>query len=239
MTATIGGREMSATRVYDLADASSTRQVRRRGMDLGGPIAAVFGGVALGAAVAPGLPADARWSLVVGSGAIGLLVGLSTIRRRQALLSLLLAFAGLAAPLAAGAITTIVTTAAPPPVATEVVPDRALAVPGDALTSSAAFAGLTRHDRADAEAFATALVLRLRTLHGSFGPYPASLRLSDGSVVEGAGLLEGTALGVVPADARLEYRVTRSGSAFRVVVVSTEDPAATVAADSSLMVPGG
>lgn len=227
-----------ATKVWDLADASLHRGARRHGFDLGGPIAAALGGVALGAAVAPGVNIDARWCLVAGAGVVALLVAFSAIRRRQALVSLLLALTGLLSPLAAGAVAVDTTMAAKPAVTSAVVSDASLTAVDDALVTTRAFTAMSRERRADAAAFATSLVLRLRTLHGSSGPYPTSLDLSDGSVVEGAGLLQGTALGVVPTDARLDYRVTTSGSAFQVVVVSDDDPRATVTANSSLVVPG-
>lgn len=226
------------TKVWDLADASHDRAVHRRGMDAGGPVAAVLGAVALGSAVAPGLTAEARSCLVVVAGTVAVLVGFSALRRRPALLSLVLAALGLIAPLVAGVVTMDAAMHAPAAVTSRTVPEDALAHPADALRTSAGFADLPAHQRADAQAFATGLVLRLRTLHGSWGPYPTSLRLSDDSVVEGSGLLQGTELGVVPDTSRLVYEVTPSGRAFRVAVVSTADPTAVVSADSGLAVPG-
>lgn len=226
------------TRVWDLADASRDHVARRRGTDLGGPVAAVLGLVALGAAVAPGLTEEARWCLVAAAGVTAVLIGFSALRRRQALLSLLLAVAGLLTPLAAGAITMDAAMRAPAAVASEVVADSALRNPADGLAPSSAFADLPQARRADATAFATALVLRLRTLHGSFGPYPTSLALSTGSVVEGPGLLQGTSLGVVPTGYRVVYEVASSGGTFQVTVASLADATATVAATSALIVPG-
>lgn len=224
------------TRVWDLADASDDRPIRRRGTDLGGPSAAALGLVALGAAMAPGLSDEARWSAVIASGVVAVLVGFSALRRRQTLTALLLALAGLVAPLAAGGVTMDTALRAPAVVTSTVVADSALAVHADQLAPTAAFTGLPGAEQADANGFATALVLRLRTMHGSFGPYPTSLALSGGSVVEGPGVLRGTALGVVPDGLRLVYEVTSSGGAFRVTVVSTSDPDASVAATSALVV---
>jgi hypothetical protein len=222
------------TKVWDLADGSSAHGAHRRGMDLGGPIAATLGVLSLGAAVAPGLPAEARWSLVVGAGVVALLVALSAIRRRQAVLSMLLAFAGLVCPIAAGAVMIDGAMSAKPTVTSAVVPDNAFLAVDDTLVSTPAFATLAPGRRADAEAFATSLVLRLRTLHGTFGPYPTSLQLSNGSVVEGAGGMRGTALGMVPADARLRYDVTASRTTFRVIVLADGNDAASVTASSAL-----
>jgi hypothetical protein len=226
------------TKVWDLADASRDRVARRRGTDLGGPVAAVLGVVAFGAAVAPGLSDEARWCLVAAAGATAVLVGFSALRRRQALLSLLLAVAGLLTPLAAGAVTMDAAMRAPAAVSSTVVADSALTEPADSLASSAAFVGLSHAAQVDATSFGTGVVLRLRTLHGSFGPYPTSLALSTGSVVEGPGVLQGTALGVVPTGFRLVYEVTASGGSFQVTVVSVADPAASVVATSALIVPG-
>lgn len=225
------------TTVWDLADASRSRGPRRRGIDLGGPIAAALGVVALGAAVAPGLRIDTRWCLVGAAGAIGLLVAGSALRRRQALLSLLLAAAGLVAPLAAGAVTMQTAAAQPAQVISRVVPDASLVVSQVTLVRSPGFTALSSRRQADAEAFATALVLRLRTLHGVWGPYPAALALSGGSVVEAAGEMQGTALGAVPAEERLEYRVTTSGDAFAMRVVVLGHPDASVEAGSALTLP--
>jgi hypothetical protein len=234
-----------AGRVWDLADASAGRAVRRRGWDHGGPLAATLGLVALGAALAPEIAVETRWTVVGASGLVALLVAGSAVRRRQALLSLLLAFAGLAAPLAAGAVATAATLAQPPVVTSTVVPDRALPTAPEALVASDALAGRPAGEQAAAREFATALVLRLRTVHGAFGPYPAALRLSHGSVVEAAGAMQGTSLGAVPRNARLEYRVTRSGGAFAVTVVSggADGPSgsagvASVTATSALVVAG-
>jgi hypothetical protein len=229
---------MTATgtaKVWDLADASHDRVVRRRGRDLGGPVAAALGLVALSAAFAPGLEDEPRWCLVVAAGVTAVLVGFSALRRRQALLSLVLAVAGLLTPLAAAAVTADAALRAPAPVTSRVVADAALAHPDDGLVSTPAFDDLPTTTQADAQSFATAVVLRLRTLHGSFGPYPTSLALSTGSVVEGPGVLAGTALGVVPDGTRVGYEVTSSGEAFRVTVVSLTDPAATVSATSALL----
>ena len=226
------------TPVWDLTDASRDRTVRRRGTDLGGPVAAVLGLVALGAAFAPGLSNEARWAFVIAAGATALLVGFSALRRRQALISLLLAVAGLLTPVAAGAVTMDTAMRAPAAVVSKVVADSALTHPADALVTSTAMTALSHAEQSSAQAFATALVLRLRTLHGSFGPYPTSLALSTGSIVEGPGLLQGTSLGVVPEGTRLVYEVSESGGAFRVTVLSRTDPAASATATSALIVPG-
>jgi hypothetical protein len=226
------------TKVWDLTDASRDRAVRRRGADLGGPVATGLGLVALGAALAPGLGNETRWALVIAAGATAVLVGFSALRRRQALISLLLAVAGMLTPLAAGAVTMDSALRAPAAVASEVVAPATLTHPADSLTPSSAFGGLPSAAQIDAGSFATTLVLRLRSLHGSFGPYPTSLALSTGSVVEGPGLLQGTSLGVVPAGTRLVYEVTSSGDAFRVSVVSLTDPSATVSATSALIAGG-
>ncbi|RIX27909.1 hypothetical protein [Amnibacterium setariae] len=209
-----------AGRVWDLADTSAGRAVRRRGWDHGGPLAATLGLVALGGAFAPDIAVETRWTVVGAAGLVALLVAGSAVRRRQALLSLLLAFAGLVTPLAAGAVATAATLAQPPVVTSTVVPDRALPTAPQALVASDAFAERPADEQEAAREFATALVLRLRTVHGAFGPYPAALRLSNGSVVEAAGAMQGTSLGAVPRNARLEYRVTRSGGAFAVSVVA-------------------
>lgn len=235
-----------AGRVWDLADASAGRAVRRRGWDHGGPLAATLGLVALGAALAPEIAVETRWTVVGAAGLVALLVAGSAVRRRQALLSLLLAFAGLVAPLAAGAVATAATLAQPPLVTSAVVPDRALPTAPEALVASDAFAERPAGEQAAAREFATALVLRLRTVHGAFGPYPAALRLSHGSVVEAAGAMQGTSLGAVPRNARLEYRVTRSGGAFAVSVVTggtggtagSSAGVASVTATSALVVAG-
>lgn len=232
---------MTATgtaKVWDLADSSRDRLARRRGTDLGGPVATVLGVVALGASLAPGLADEPRWCLVAAAGATAVLVGFSALRRRQALLSLLLAVAGLLLPLAAGAVTMDSALRAPAAVSSAVVRTTRLAGDTDGLSTSAAFTALSRTAQVDAESFATTIVLRLRTLHGSFGPYPTSLALSTGSIVEGPGVLQGTSLGVVPNGARLVYEVTTSGDEFRVTVVSLADPAATVSATSALVVAG-
>lgn len=225
------------TKVWDLADASRDRVPRRRGADVGGPIAAALGLVALGAAIAPGLAAEARWCLVIAAGGTAALIGFSALRRRQALVTLLLAVAGLLTPLAAGAVTMDSAMHAPTAVTSEVVKDSSLAHPDDGIVYSGPFADLPREEQVEAEAFATGLVLRLRTLHGPFGPFPASLALSTGSLVEGPGAFQGTSLGAVPERSRLLYQVTSSGSAFRVVVTSTTDPTATETVTSGLVFP--
>lgn len=227
------------SKVWDLADASTEQTVRRRGTDLGGPVAAVLGVIAFAAAAAPGIPVTTRWCLVAAAGSIAVLVGFSAMRRRQALLSLLLAVAGLLIPMAAGAVTVAAAMRAPATVQSAVVPDRMLQDPPGGLRPSAAFSSLPTAQQRDAAAFATAVVLRIRTLHGSFGPYPTSLVLADGSVVEGQGRWSGMSLGAVPADSRVVYTVSRTGDAFRVTVVSTLAEDATVTASSSLVTAAG
>jgi hypothetical protein len=227
-----------ATKVWDLADATQQSRGRRRGMDAGGPIAAALGGVALCAAIAPGLPLDARWCLVAGAGVVALLVACSAIRRRQALLSLLLALTGRVAPVAAVAITVDATTAAPAAVTSSIVSDASLGAMHEFVVPSVAFVALPSVRQTEAEAFATALVLRLRSLHGTSSPYPPSLQLSNGSIVEGSGVLQGAALSAAPNGTRLVYEVTATGSAFRIVVISGHDSEARVTADSSLVVAG-
>lgn len=224
------GRE----KVWDLADASVDRVVRRRGRDLGGPIAAALGVVALAGAVAPGVDGPTRWCVVAVAGSVAVLVGFSAMRRRQAVLSLLLALAGLVVPVIAGVVTVADAVRAPAAVQSAVAAHELRDPPGG-LQPSAAFASLPDRQQSDAAAFATTLVERIRTLHGSFGPYPTSLALSHGSVVEGSGRLGGMSLGVVPAHARLLYTVSRSGDAFRVTVVARSDEDATVTATSSLV----
>ncbi|MGT2427062.1 hypothetical protein [Amnibacterium kyonggiense] len=231
MTATgTGGRP----RVWDLEDATIAHAVRRRGRDLGGPAAAALGVVSFAAAAAPGPPDPTRWCVVAASGTVAVLVGFSAMRRRQAALALLLALAGVLIPVAAGVVAVAEAAAAPATVQSTVA-EHGLQDPPAGLLPSGSFASLPAADRSAASAFATTLVLRIRDLHGSFGPYPASLALSHGSVVEGPGPLGGTALGVVPAQARLVYTVSRTGDAFRVTVVSTDDEAASVTATSSLV----
>ncbi|GAA2753418.1 hypothetical protein [Amnibacterium kyonggiense] len=221
-------------KVWDLADASVERSVRRRGTDPGGPVAAALGVVAFAAAAAPGVADPTRWSVVAAAGSIAVLVGFSAMRRRQAVLSLLLALAGLVLPVVAGVVTIADAVRAPAAVHSTVAAHELRDPPGG-LQPSAAFASLSGRQQSDASAFATTLVERIRTLHGSFGPYPTSLSLSHGSVVEGSGRLGGMSLGVVPAEARLLYTVSRSGDAFRVTVVSRSDEDATVTATSSLV----
>lgn len=222
-------------RVWDLTDASTGRPVTRRRTPLSAPVSAGIGLVAVAASVAPGVDGATRWSVVAATGVVAAVVGFSAVRRRQTLLSLLLAVAGLLLPVAAVAVTVGSAIRAPAAVQSSVVTDDAVAASPGGLRASAAFSSLPAGQRTDAEAFATTLVLRLRALHGAFGPYPTSLALSNGSVVEGAGPLGGTSLGVVPARARLRYEVSRSGDAFRVTVVSIGDAHASVAATSSLV----
>lgn len=221
-------------RVWDLADASTGRAIRRRGIDTGGPVSAALGLAAVVGAVAPGLTDTTRWCVVAALGAVALLVGFAALRRRQAALSLLLALAGLVLPVVAGGVTVIGGLRTPPAVQSSVAVHELRDPPGGPRTSSA-FASLPAGRQQDATAFATALVLRIRTLHGSFGPYPTSLTLSRGAVVEPSGRFSGLSLGVLPADARLVYTVSRSGEAFRVTLVSTTDDTATVTATSSLL----
>lgn len=223
-------------KVWDLNDSSAhRRRPGRRSLDLAAPIAAVLGVIALVAALWHGMPTVNRWCVVVPFGGIGLLVGFSALRRRQTAMSMLLALAGIVLPIAAGVIAATASDA-PPAVTNSSIADTALADVPTVLTPSPTFGALPADERTQDEALVDALVLRLRSLHTRYGPFPTQLAQSNGQIVESAGLLRGTPLGVLPIHSVLRYEVARSGETFRVTVVSTTDPTATVSGTSELMV---
>lgn len=224
-----------ATRVWDLADASAGQVGGRRGAGPGGPVAAVAGIAAVVAALAPGLPLELRWTGVAVAGLVALPVGFRTLRRRLTATSLVLALVGVLTPFVAGVATWDGADAAPPTVRSTTVPDADMVIAEQTLSQTPAFTALPPAERADAAVFAGALALRLRALHGSWGPFPTALEQTQGSIVETTGPLRGAPLGALPRGMRLEYEVAASGSAFRVTVVSVPSPDASVSATSALV----
>ena len=227
-----------AATVWDLESVSRGHIAHRARPDYGGAIAATLGVVAFCAGVAPPLSIATHWCLVIAFGAGAVLVGFSALRRRQTRAAVLLATLGLLLPVTA--VTAVIVTAAlePATVTNVTVKDSSLEPGSTGVVTSPGFAQLSIEQRSTAGAFLTALVLQLQTMHGSWAPFPTSLGVSNGSLVEGSGILRGTTLGTVPEGDRLVYQVSPHGAAFRVAVVATSDVDASIAAESSMQVPG-
>lgn len=230
-----------SVQVWDLHDETQGVTVfedRGHELDFAGPIAALLGAVSVGAALSAGLPVLFRWVLVVGLGVAAFVVAVAGLRRPQTVLTLGLAAVGLLAPVAAAVVLSSTPLTASTVVRNTSMPATTTGATSTTLTRTAAFEALPATDRRAAGTFASGLVLRLRTLHGDYGPFPEKLALSGGGVVEAAGDLRGTPLGPLPDGMRLTYSVTADRTAFRVVVNDVDVATATVRADSTLAVPG-
>lgn len=222
-------------KVWDLSDSSLHRHHERRGLDLGGPIALALAVVALAAAAADGVPLVTRCCLVASFGGVGMLVALSSLRRRQTPASVAVALLGLVLPLAAVALAVAAINAAPASVTNSTLRSSALAIAGTAPSPSPEFAELPLGDRADATRTAEQLVFRLRTLHGTDGPFPTQLASSEGTVVELSGIYRGIPLGVLAEGTHLLYAATADGCAFRITIVSNVHPEASISVNSTLV----
>lgn len=222
-------------KVWDLSDSSLHQHPGRRRLDLGGPIAVALAVVALAAAVADGVPLVTRWCLVASFGGVGMLVAISSLRRRQTPASLAVGLVGLVLPFVAVALALTAVDPAPAAVTNSTVQSSALAIAGTAPSPSPEFGQLPFADRAAATRTAEQFVFRLRNLHGSDGPYPTALASSDGNVVELSGSYRGLPIGVLDEGTHLLYAATADGRAFRITIVSNGHPEASVSVYSTLV----
>lgn len=201
--------------------------------DRSGPIAAGAGVLALVAALIPDLPSVSRWCLLIGLGVVAVLVGFSALRRRQILLTVLLAVTGIALPVLAVLGTVLLPRPAAP------VENAVLAA--DSPTSTSATVQSTPRlrtaslaDRTVAEEAAARLALHLRAMHGSAGPFPLSLSNDDDMLVETGGAIDGVQVGRIPAGVHVHYAVAPDQRFFEVRVALDADPSAAATADSTI-----
>jgi hypothetical protein len=226
----------SAQPVWDLGAASQRRFTPRARPSHAGPVAAAFGVVALGAALLPSVAIETRLFFTIGFGVISALVGFSALRRRQTRTALLLAVVGVAAPVLAIAAIVLQSVQEPATVTSSTVQRATLQPDSSALVPSHEFGALTSDEQGEMKAFLVATVLQLQTMHGSWAPFPRSVAVSNGVLVEGDGILRGASLGAMPRGEILAYEVSSDGTAFRVAISSSSDPSAVIRADRAAQI---
>lgn len=226
----------AAGQVWDLGSTTQHRFTPRARPSHRGPIAASFGAAALCAAVLPGASAEARLLLAIVLGAIAAITGFSALRRRQTRTAMLLAVAGLVAPVIAISSVAMAIGGAAPTVTSATVQRSTLQPMSAGMIPTQHFVGLAAQEQESMKALLAATLLQLQTMHGSWAPLPESLAISNGVLVEGDGMFRGTTLGTVPSDEQLAYQIADDGTAFRIAVTSASDPRATIWADRALPV---
>lgn len=224
----------SATHVWDLDSAVQRRFTPRARTSPAGPIAASFGLAAFCAALAPSTGIETRLFFVVVFGSVSVLVGVSALRRRQTRSALVLAAVGAVAPAIAIVLVVLAATQAPARVTSSTVQRPSLQPDSSALVPTGDFASLSASERSTTRAFLTMLAAQIQTTHGPSVPLPHLLAVSNGVLVEGDGILQGTTLAALPEGENVVYQLASDGSAFRITVSSSSDPRATIWADRGL-----